>query len=50
MARIDGRNLAISWIAGVMCAGVILALVWFAIPIMPTMAEFVGESLRNAVP
>lgn len=50
MARVGGRNLAISWIAGLLCAGVILALLWFAIPIVPTMAEFVGQSLRDAIP
>ncbi len=50
MARVGGRNLAISWIAGLLCAGVILALLWFAIPIVPAMAEFVGQSLRDAIP
>lgn len=39
-----------SWVAGLLCAGVIAGLVWFAIPIVPAMAEFVGESLRTVLP
>lgn len=50
MARIGGRNLAMSWIAGVFCTGVVLGLLWFAIPIMPTMAAFVGDALRALIP
>ena len=44
-----GRNLAISWIAGLLCAGVIAGLVWFAIPIVPAVAEFVGDGLRSLI-
>jgi len=50
MARVGGRNLAISWIAGLLCTGVIAGLVWLAIPMVPTMADFVGQSLRGIVP
>ncbi|MBO9627097.1 MAG: hypothetical protein J7484_12075 [Microbacterium sp.] len=50
MARVGGRNLAMSWIAGILCTGVILGLMWLAIPIVPAMAEFVGDGLRNALP
>jgi hypothetical protein len=50
MARVGGRNLAISWIAGLLCTGVIAGLVWFALPIMPVMAEFVGDGLRSILP
>ena len=42
--------MAISWIAGILCAGVIAALIWFAIPIMPAMASFVGDGLRSLLP
>lgn len=45
-----GRNLAISWIAGVLCAGVILGLVWLSLPIVPTMAQFIGDGLRGMLP
>ncbi|MNP81695.1 hypothetical protein D3C76_1801300 [compost metagenome] len=50
MAKVGGRNLAISWIAGLLCTGVIAVLVWFAIPIVPSMASFVGDSLRSVLP
>lgn len=50
MARIGGRNLAISWIAGVFCAAVVLALIWFAIPLLPAMASFIGDGLRAILP
>lgn len=50
MARVAGRNVAISWIAGVLCVGVVLALVWFSMPIVPVMASFVGDALRSALP
>lgn len=45
-----GRNLAISWIAGVLCAGVVLGLLWFALPIVPAMAQFVGDGMRSILP
>ncbi|MBW8764144.1 MAG: hypothetical protein JF592_16460 [Microbacterium sp.] len=50
MARVGGRNLAISWIAGMLCAGVIVGLVWLALPIVPAMAQFVGEGMRSILP
>lgn len=50
MARVAGRNVAISWIVGVMCTAVIVTLIWFAMPLMPTMASFVGDALRSALP
>lgn len=42
-----GRNLTISWIAGVLCVGVVLGLVWLSLPLMPSMAEFIGDGLRG---
>jgi hypothetical protein len=50
MARVAGRNLAMSWIAGVFCTGVILVLLWFSLPMLPLLAEFAGAALRNTLP
>lgn len=47
MARVGGRNSVVSWVAGVFCTGVILALFWFAIPIIPTLFSFAGDTLRS---
>lgn len=46
MARVGGRNLAASWITGILCAGVIGALVWFALPAGAVFAEMVTDALR----
>lgn len=50
MARVGGRNLALSWVAGVLCAGVVGALLWFATPMLPVLGEFFGEALRTVLP
>lgn len=50
MARVGGRNLAMSWVAGVICAGIIAALVWLSMPMLPVLAEFAGDALRSALP
>nr|WP_201471236.1 hypothetical protein [Microbacterium hydrocarbonoxydans] len=50
MARIGGRNAAMSWIAAVFCTGVVATLVWFAIPMFPTLEAFVGDALRSLFP
>lgn len=50
MARVAGRNLALSWIAGIFCVGFVGALVWLAIPMGPMLIEMVGTGLRNAFP
>lgn len=39
-----------SWIAGVLCTGVVVGLIWFAIPIVPTLAAFAGDTLRTLLP
>lgn len=39
-----------SWVGGVICAGVVGALVWFSIPILPTLAAFAGDALRTWMP
>lgn len=45
-----GRNLAMSWIAGVICTAIIGALIWFSMPILPALAAFAGEALRSILP
>ncbi|MGF6822429.1 xanthosine utilization system XapX-like protein [Microbacterium sp. ZKA21] len=50
MARVGGRNLAMSWIVGILCAGVVGALLWLAIPAGPAVIEMVGDSLRQLTP
>ncbi|MGO1508836.1 MAG: hypothetical protein ACTHZW_12405 [Microbacteriaceae bacterium] len=50
MARADGRNLALSWIAGLICTGVVAALVWLALPMGPVMVQYVGDTLRTVLP
>ncbi|QIG38611.1 hypothetical protein G5T42_03165 [Microbacterium sp. 4R-513] len=48
MARIGGRNLWLAWPVGLLCAGVVGALVWLAIPAVPGTVGFVGDTLRSA--
>jgi hypothetical protein len=48
MARVGGRSLWIAWPMGVICAGVVAALVWLAVPGVPGMVEFAGNMLRGA--
>lgn len=50
MARVGGRSIAMSWIAGVVCTGVVLGLVWLSFPIVPVLAGFVGDTMRSALP
>lgn len=45
-----GRNTALSWLAGLFCAGVVAALVWLAVPMGPIMVQFVGDTLRTVAP
>jgi len=42
--------MVMSWIAGIFCAVVVVALLWFALPIVPAMAAFVGDTLRSTLP
>lgn len=39
-----------SWFAGIVCVGVIGALVWLSLPMVPVLAEFAGNALRSALP
>lgn len=50
MAQVGGRNRAMSWVAGVFCAGVIVALLWLAMPMGPLLIEYAGDTLRAIVP
>lgn len=50
MARVGGRNLGMSWFAGIVCVGVIGALVWLSLPMLPVLAQFAGDALRTALP
>jgi hypothetical protein len=48
MARIGGRNSWIAVPAGMLCAGVVGALVWLALPMVPVSIAWVGDTLRSA--
>lgn len=50
MARVGGRNLAASWIVGLLCAGVVGLLVWLAVPAGPVLVDMFGQSLRQLTP
>lgn len=50
MARVGGRNLGISWVAGVICVGIIGALLWLSMPMLPVLAQFAGDALRSTLP
>lgn len=39
-----------SWIAGIICTGVVAVLLWLALPMGPVMVQFVGDTLRTALP
>lgn len=39
-----------AWFAGVICAGVVGALLWFAMPMAPVLIEFTGNVLRDNAP
>jgi len=48
MARIGGRNSWIAVPAGMLCAGVVGALVWLALPMVPVSIGWLGDTLRTA--
>lgn len=50
MARVGGRNLGMSWFAGIVCAGIVGALVWLSLPMLPILAQFAGDALRSTFP
>lgn len=45
-----GRSITMSWIAGILCTGIVVALVWLSFPIVPVLASFVGDALRSTLP
>ena len=49
-ARVGGRNLAISWIGGLLCAGGVGALLWLSLPAGPGLLFVVGHLLDGTVP
>ncbi|WP_309128414.1 hypothetical protein [Microbacterium sp.] len=49
-ARVGGRNLAISWIVGVLCAAVVGALLWLSLPAGPGLLSVIGVLLDGTVP
>lgn len=49
-ARVGGRNLAITWIVGVLCAAVVGALVWLSLPAGPKMLYMIGQLIDGTVP
>ncbi|MFG6503215.1 hypothetical protein [Microbacterium sp. P05] len=48
MARVGGRSAWIAWPVAVICAAVVGALVWLAVPGIPSAVSFVGDTLRAA--
>lgn len=48
MARIPGRSAWLAWPAGLLCAAVVVALVWLSIPIVPATLTWAGDMLRTA--
>lgn len=50
MARVGGRNLTMSWIAGIFCAVIVGGLLWLSLPMLPVLAKFAGDGLRSILP
>jgi hypothetical protein len=48
MARIGGRSTWLAVPAGLLCAGVVAALVYLAVPMVPVAITWAGEALRTA--
>ncbi|WP_417556015.1 hypothetical protein [Microbacterium sp.] len=44
-ARVGGRNRVISWIVGLLCAGVVGALLWLSLPAGPGMLALIQQML-----
>ncbi|GAA5147183.1 hypothetical protein GCM10025768_06790 [Microbacterium pseudoresistens] len=49
MARIAGRKTALTWVAGVFCAGVIALLGYLAIPMLPVIGDYVAGMVRSLI-
>ena len=48
MTRIGGRSLWLAWPVGLLCAGIVGALVWVAMPAVPGTVNWIGDTLRAA--
>jgi len=49
-ARVGGRNLAITWIVGILFAGIVGAMVWLSLPSGPGLLYMLGELIDGTVP
>lgn len=49
-ARVGGRNLAISWIVGLLCMGIVGTLLWVALPAVPVLVGMIGATLGELAP
>ncbi len=50
MARVGGRDPAMSWVAGILCAAVVGGLLWLALPMAPALAGLADDVMRAAFP
>lgn len=48
MARIGGRSTWLAVPVGLVCAAIVAALVWLALPMVPVAITWAGDSLRTA--
>ena len=48
--RVGGRSLVASWTVGILCAGVVGALLWLSLPAGPGLLVVVGHLLDGTVP
>lgn len=46
MARTAGRSNWVAWPAGVLCLAVVVSLAWLSWPMIPSVVQWVGDSLR----
>lgn len=46
----DGSNRVMRWIFGVLCAGIVITLLYLAAPMGPPLVAFIGDSLRTVAP
>lgn len=49
-ARVGGRNPVISWVVGLLCVGVIAALLWLSLPAGPGVVTVLMHMLGAPVP
>lgn len=47
MARIGGRSTWFAWLVGLVCFGVVGALVFLAVPLAPAIVDWSGSALRG---